>query len=865
MTSAAIVAAMACSTLVSCQSTIEPYDDKDIWEALNKLESRLNAIEAKVNENLAAIQSMISVGSIASCEFDAETGKAVIKLVDGRSITIDQNVKGISFMTVMEKDGKYYWALCKDGETSLLVINGKNVPVEVTPAAKISDEGEWMLSVDGGQTWVATGIFQPTEEEEKEDEKQEEEKEEEKEEDDNGPIETPDVVFFTDVTIEGNYLILTLVDGTQVKLEVVGEASFSAATTSVWFTRTSESKIVSLTMKNVKAFTITEKPEGWKAQISEENLVITSPEDFSAAETSGTIKILATFNGGINPEIVSVDVEYDEELSLEADSFGSMKVTVSEHVEEDYPGYIIKAWKKTEYSADAVVAWLNSEGYKTTAQTQSKTFDISELADNFQADQGYVVFVASYIPARMITSGSKQYTEADLITAEYFPIAVGIEVSNVRFDSATITASFAGINEYFAGITTTTDWDNYVKDNLIEMLGWGDMTAYTASSYRGEACNFPDGNDNITILPDTQYSVWMLEKTAKGMYKDSDFVIKTFKTPAVSADASISAPTHKITEVAFGGFTAEITPAANTYKTYAMIISDNMIPETDVETVNMLVKANQFSAGQEKLSVTSNSFNTDQNVYLISASLTENGKFGKILKEKVALRELVYSDAIGITGSTIKYGVGDVTMTLSFKGAPVSITYMVASYTYYSDEMIEKMLAMSQLGDVKDQKLSTLENGNELYISDLSIGTPYKLYAIVKDAEGNPSHLYISEFTPIIEADYILSSDADYSYGMPQLSGKWEGENTYILNITKPAECVKYWIYRGDPEYFTGDVWTDTDRLVSSQLYGVEVLTESVTGKTYTTMYSAARIYMAWLDDKGEYHAIYEFNPHQNK
>ena len=98
MTSAAIVAAMACSTLVSCQSTIEPYDDKDIWEALNKLESRLNAIEAKVNENLAAIQSMISVGSIASCEFDAETGKAVIKLVDGRSITIDQNVKGISFM-----------------------------------------------------------------------------------------------------------------------------------------------------------------------------------------------------------------------------------------------------------------------------------------------------------------------------------------------------------------------------------------------------------------------------------------------------------------------------------------------------------------------------------------------------------------------------------------------------------------------------------------------------------------------------------------------------------------------------------------------------------------------------------------------
>lgn len=838
LVTAVYIAAASCATFVSCDT----YDDSEIKESIKNLETRIKALEDKVTENIAAIQSMVSVGSIVSCEYNAETGKAIIKLVDGRTITIDQTANGISFMTVVMENGKYWWALCKDGQTTVLEINGKKIPVEITPAAKLSDKGEWMISVDGGLTWVSTGIFQP----------------------DQDGSSSAGVTFFTDVNLDGNYLTLTLTDGTEVKVEVVGDASFSASVTSLWFTKTSQEKMVSLSMKNVKAYTITEKPEGWKAQISDENLIITSPENFSNAETSGTVKILATFNGGANPEIVSVDVEFDQELQLEADSFGSIKVTVSEHVDEDYQGYIIKAWKASEYSAEAVVTWLNSEGYKTDAQTLSKTYSISELTENFQSAEGYVIFAASYIPARMITSGTKLYTEEDLYTAEYFPATVGMTVSNVRFDSATITASFAGINEYYAGISATTDWDNYVKDNILEMIGWGGMTTYTAVSYKGEAASFPDGNANITILPDTQYTVWMLEKKQKGTYTDSDFIIKSFHTPAVTSDATISAPTHNVKEITFGGFTAEITPASHAYKTYAMIISAAMIPETDIEIVNMLIKANQYSDSKEKLTISSNSFSPEQEVYLLSVSVNDAGKYGKILKEKVNLRKLTYSDAVGITGNTVDYGVGDVTLNLEFKGSPVSISYMVASYTYYSDEMLEKMLAMGQIGDVIDMTTSSLEAGCKVHISELTIGTPYKFYAIVKDAEGTPSHIYISEFTPIINVDYVLDSNPNYSYGMPKLSGAWEGANTYTLNIDKPAECVKYWLYRGDPEYFTGDVWTDTDRLVSSQLYGVEVLTESVTGKVYNTMYKEARIYIAWLDDKGEYHAIYEFNPHKN-
>ena len=219
-----VLAVLACPVFSSCDT----YDDTELQEAIKDLQNRVSALEKKVQENISAIQSMISLGSIASCEYNAESGKAVITLVDGKTITIDQTVKGVSLMTVVEKNGKYYWGICKDGNTTLLEINGKNVPVEVTPSAKLSDKGEWMISADGGASWVSTGIFHNAE-------------------------EGDTVEFFTNVSIEGDWLILTLADGKTIKVEIVGEATFSASETSLWFTRAAQEKMIPLTMKNVKA------------------------------------------------------------------------------------------------------------------------------------------------------------------------------------------------------------------------------------------------------------------------------------------------------------------------------------------------------------------------------------------------------------------------------------------------------------------------------------------------------------------------------------------------------------------------------------------------------------------------------------
>ena len=76
-----------------------------------------------------------------------------------------------------------------------------------------------------------------------------------------------------------------------------------------------------------------------------------------------------------------------------------------------------------------------------------------------------------------------------------------------------------------------------------------------------------------------------------------------------------------------------------------------------------------------------------------------------------------------------------------------------------------------------------------------------------------------------------------------------------------PSTCKKYWLFRGNYEYFTGDPWTDSDKLVNRQYPDVTVHEQSISGKKYTYMNSTSRIYMVWQDDKGDFHAIYEYNP----
>lgn len=836
-----ICIAMSLPFFVSC----EEFDDTDIWNAIAELQERMDSLENQVSANVSAIQSMVSLGSIKAWDYDAATGKGVITLLDGKTITVDQNVKGYSLVTVTEgEDGKYYWAVCKDGVSSPLLVDGSMVPVTVTPALKISDDNEWMISVDGGTTWVPTGIaYAPSS--------------------DDGGEAAPDPVvsFFKNVERVEDVLVLTLADGTVVKVNIVGDASVSVSADTLWFSRHLMEKSVAVEMVNVKAFTITEKPEGWKARIEEESyLFVTSPESFADYPQKGTVKVLALFDGGMSPEILSVEVVYEPsfELSLVNDK---VSVVMSEHTGDDYNGYVLAGWKESEYSDGQAVSWLNSSCETLTPKQGTASYDPSEIIEGFSEGEKYIVAAVPYLPAMQVSQGKIRYEVADIRTVTVGGLTTKMTVSEVGFDRAKLDATF-DIPEYYGGFMKLADWNNYGRDNFLETLETGGAVSSKVAVYSGQANGFPDGEVYENMIPATEYVVWYIPKSEEGIYAEDDFKTFTFTTSDVTFNADIAAPVYEVSDVTISGFTAKVTPAAGAYKTYAAIVKAAAIPTSDHEIVKYLVDIDNCSQAAAVNTVSTSSFNSEDEVYLLAVSLTEDGKFGTVVKEKVELEDLTFTDAIGVEVTDAAYGVGDVTFTLSFTGEPVEMTYYVATYLLYSDDVFLNMLALEQYGEATSVEIAKL--GGKLKVSGLTNGAEYTFYAVVRDAEGNCSGLYKYDFIPSISIDYVMSTDADYEYGMPVLSGAKSGfgrNYTLNLDVEMPSTCVRYWLFKGDSEYFTGDPYTDSDRLITEELYGVTVHTSSETGLVYEFMNDASRIYMVWLDDKGEYHAIYEYDP----
>ncbi len=848
------VCSLAALLAVAC------YDDDRLWEELegvktemSGLKSRIDSLETAVADNVAALQSVVSVGSIQSWVYNAETGKGVITLIDGSKITISQEIKGYSIITVeKDADGTYYWALCVDGENLPLLIDNKKVPVTVTPSLKISDSNEWMISVDGGKTWVKTGISYYFEE---------------TPEDGTETPEVPEAAVFEKAEVDGDTLVLTLVGGEQIKVAIVGEAVFKASEEAIWFSRRNMQKSVMVEMMNVKAYTVTEKPEGWKASMDEANLFVTSPENFTDFPAEGTVKVFALFDNGAQPEILQVEVAYEPMFTL-SHANGVVSVKLSEHTGEDFTGYVLLGWPKESYSIDAVLAKLNAEHASLPVLAGTEIYNLEDIIEDYDKTEEYVVTAVPYLPTAQVAQGTIKYEAADVASIETIAEEGGWKVSNLGYDHADLLAVMS-VPEYFGGFMTKEMWETRGRADILEMLLQDNLTPVNVVKYEGPANAFPDGIADEDIVPATEYVVWYAPVDESGSYTEDSFIEYTFTTPDVMADAAIAAPTFEVSDITAAGFSADVTPAANAYKTYAAIVKSTVIAEmTDEDIVHYLIDANQYSIDSEINTITKSSFDASDEVYLLAVSVTEDGKYGQLVKETVALKQLVFTDDLGVEVTEIVYdSEGNATLSLSFKGSPVTMTYMAATYTLYTNDVLQNLMAKQQLGDMtKTVEISKIDG--KVTLTGLEIGVEHEFFAVVTDADGNHSHLYVSEkFIPVIQVEYVLSTSADYEYGMPKITGTLTGKNypkTYTMKVDMPSECKKYWLFCGDPEYFSKDVYMDTDKMVSMglELSGETVHEASVT-MTYEIRYSSMRIYMVWQDDKGRCHAIYTHDPNK--
>ena len=294
--------AMAASMLMLAFTNSCTFDDTELQNSIDDLTARIEALEnfqeqvqgdiASLQEIIAKLQSSVTVNNVV----ETENGYT-INFSDGTSVTVSNGKDGMTppSITVVEEGGTYYWAYENADGTTEFIRDGDGNKIPVTgeaPQVRINEEtGNWEISTDGGQTWEDTEV---------------------KAEGSDGDS------FFKNVYSENGILYLVLSDGTTIQVPMTAGLAFDFGTEeAILYFEAGESKTLDYTMSGQESVTIT-KPDGWRASIEAEGLVITAPvAENTFAETEGVISvILISANGQSFMAEQKVAVGEEEEVEL---------------------------------------------------------------------------------------------------------------------------------------------------------------------------------------------------------------------------------------------------------------------------------------------------------------------------------------------------------------------------------------------------------------------------------------------------------------------------------------------------------------------------------------------------------------------
>lgn len=282
-----IAACAAMFAAVSC----DKHDD--LWNALDDLDNRVSAVEeqvAKAGSDLEALRSLVeALQENVTVDSVVETADGyTINFSDGTSAKISNGRDGStpSISVAQDADGEWYWTvngefmLTSDGaKVRAAGRDGENGAAGVTPQIRINSEsGEWEYSLDGGGSWVSTGVKARGEKGEA------------------GSGES----LFAKVEEGEDYVTFTLADGRELTL---------AKTTAFTFVivrdgegdeifRYGERREFAVESKGVGDFLIFSYPKGWIVSFDGGKLTVSAPAKSESAELEGEVVLLVTSVSG---------------------------------------------------------------------------------------------------------------------------------------------------------------------------------------------------------------------------------------------------------------------------------------------------------------------------------------------------------------------------------------------------------------------------------------------------------------------------------------------------------------------------------------------------------------------------------------
>lgn len=293
------------------------YDDTALWREMEQVKDRVTTLEEaviKANEDIVALQAIVDAlqRNLYVVSVTPTADGYTILFSDNTSVTITNGKDGVNgtnapIISVREdEDGNYYWTI--DGEW--LLVDGERVRANgldgkngengengakgedaIAPQVRINDTTkEWEISTDGGITWVSTGVVAEGKDGANGSNGE------------NGANGTNGDSLFKSVdTSNANYVIITLADGTVLRLARYDEnapkfvildapkvAQIEYGTTEVFAVETSN---IADYMMNT--------PQGWSAYYEEGILSVAAPaKDLCHFDKEGHIAISVVSEAG---------------------------------------------------------------------------------------------------------------------------------------------------------------------------------------------------------------------------------------------------------------------------------------------------------------------------------------------------------------------------------------------------------------------------------------------------------------------------------------------------------------------------------------------------------------------------------------
>lgn len=343
--------------LVGCS---DDYDDSKLWQNLDELKERIEALETKIG------QMNTEIGALRKIVDEAVTVVRVEKTTDGYTIYFSDNTtaaitdgrngdSGADAPVIgvkQDTDGVYYWTITTGGNTEWLMAGGVKLRVtgeSITPTIAVDAEGYWTISFDGGAT--SERIL----------------------DDAGNPVSAVAQQggigsLFKSVTEDGNNVYFELIDGTIITVPVRSDFYMlirkAPEVSTFVYGETQEYEIEAVGVQK----TVVNKPDEWKVTFAENKLTIVAPTEAhkDCADLEGTVSIIY-FSANGRSDAVSMDVAAvpDERGEAVGDNFTiditditDKGVTAEITAKDETIFWYANAYDRAKYDTNGEAAYL---------------------------------------------------------------------------------------------------------------------------------------------------------------------------------------------------------------------------------------------------------------------------------------------------------------------------------------------------------------------------------------------------------------------------------------------------------------------------------------------------------------------------